>query len=410
MNISTLYSALFSVALALFHAHVCGEQNYYIRRFIVVQPETGLGCRISGVVSTGFLAYVTNRVLVIDWHSSQEHSSNFAELFMNKDKKNMSAVIYDTRDFYDSTVPPNANECLLDLTAKNRFIDFWGLINSEIWSKLDAQCDIIRLITDELFLDIVQKTEMGKQKKEEISQIRYLYGHFLNKTLVPSTNLKLKINHFLKTTTHRAKWMSIHSRGALDPTGELTKRAINCALQMLQIKAIRYIFFSSESKRLYDMAEAMIPPLNFLAVEKRFENGTAVADLDSHIVHQDHRLVEHWLTALEDWYLIGEADYCTTATSKSEYSTTALMRTGCKYVNVDESCMKVPDPNILRHKPKNMLTLDPKAANAVNVEAFYRQVKKSRIGIKYDKVTMTTKQFIDWYWIRAPTSYVMGEL
>ena len=402
MNLYALCSVLISAVL--FHACVCGEQNYYIRRFIVVQPETGLGSRISGVVSAGFFAYVTNRVLVIDWQSNQEHTSNFPELFMNKDKKNMSAVIFDTKDFYDSTVPSNANECVLDLTIRNRFVDFWGIINYDIWSRLDAQCDIIRLVTDELFLEIVQKSQMAQQKIEQISQIKYLYGHFLNKTLVPSTNVKLKINHFLKTTTHRAKWMSIHSRAALDPTGDLTKKAINCGLQMMQSKIIRYIFFSSESKRLYDMAEEMIPPMNLLAVEKRFDNDTDVADMNARNLHQ-----EHSITALEDWYLMGEADYCTAATLKSEYSTTSLMRTPCKYVNIEESCTKVPDPNILRHKPKNMLTLDPKAASAVNVELFYNKVKKSRVGIKYDKVTMTTKQFLDWYWIRAPTSYVWGE-
>lgn len=45
----------------------------YVRKFIVVEPEAGLGRRIGGVVSTAYLAYAMDRVLVIDWKQSNEY-------------------------------------------------------------------------------------------------------------------------------------------------------------------------------------------------------------------------------------------------------------------------------------------------------------------------------------------------
>ena len=121
MKVNRSLLLTFTYVLVLLLTLTAEEQNYYIRRFIVVQPEGGLGCRISGVVSAGFLSYLTSRVLVIDWQSStrlegREGGPRFKDMFFAHDYSNRSAVIYDPyNSFYDPTLPPNANECLLGL-------------------------------------------------------------------------------------------------------------------------------------------------------------------------------------------------------------------------------------------------------------------------------------------------------
>ena len=256
------------------------------------------------------------------------------------------------------------------MTVNNNYAGFWGLINEGIFKRLDAECDIIRLITDELFMEIVEKSSMGQKRLKDVSDIKFPYGHFMNKTLAPSVPLRHKIAHFVKESTHRARWISISARGALDPSGIFTKKAIECALKMVDLRLVTYIFFASESKRLYDMVEVLVPAQTLITVEKKYANDSLGDLLDT----ADHG--EHWFTALEDWFLVGEAglsshethytlcllivfsilktpfiDYCATSTPKSEYSTTSAMRTGCRYIRMDDNdCSKPPDPNVLHPK------------------------------------------------------------
>jgi len=51
---------------------VSKKPGSFVRKFVVVQPERGLGNRISGIISTSFLAYMMDRVLVLDWQTTGE--------------------------------------------------------------------------------------------------------------------------------------------------------------------------------------------------------------------------------------------------------------------------------------------------------------------------------------------------
>jgi len=45
----------------------------FVRKFLIVETDMGLGNRISGIISCGFLAYLMDRVLILDWKSTPEH-------------------------------------------------------------------------------------------------------------------------------------------------------------------------------------------------------------------------------------------------------------------------------------------------------------------------------------------------
>ena len=48
-------------------------ENALVRKFIVIESEGGLGSRISSLISCAYLAYLMDRVLVIDWKVSEDH-------------------------------------------------------------------------------------------------------------------------------------------------------------------------------------------------------------------------------------------------------------------------------------------------------------------------------------------------
>jgi hypothetical protein len=282
------------------------------------------------------------------------------------------------------------------LTERNSFVHFWALVDKEVYIKLDAECDVIKLKTNQLFIDVIEKSLFSSVLLPSASRkFKYPFGQILNRVLQPNVALKHKLTHLVKTTFGRP-WLSIHSRGNLDPTGKLTQRAIECANHLLKSGEIYYVFFASESERLSGMVEDMtVPSRAYISIEKRFENASisSISDL---------QYVEHGTTALEEWYFMGEATYCTTVTPKSTFSTTAMMRTSCKYIPfIHEGGNCSVQHEIFHVKPKNMLVFEqPKGAknSSINIDKFWDVIPKKSISINFAPVIKTKVSDIRVFW------------
>lgn len=309
-------------------------------------------------------------------------------------RESAQTIIYGLSSAIDDTLPKNVNECTLDLTERNSFIDFWAIVDKDIYLKLDTECDVIKIRTNELFLDLIEKSAFAPILLPVANRkFKYPFGQILNRVLQPSILLKHKLTHLVKTFFGRP-WMSIHSRGKLDPDGKLTVRAIDCANHLLKKGEIEFIFFSSESERLTDIVEENIKPLSaYISIEKKFEN----VSITSHT-----QFVEHGTTALEEWYLMGEATYCTTVTPKSMFSSTALMRTGCKYIpSTLHAGNCTVEHQIFHVKPKNMLVFEqPKDGknNSINVDKFWQVIPQKKVAINFAPVLKTTVKEIRKFW------------
>ena len=376
----------------------------FVRKFLVVEPEGGLGTRIAGIISSAFLAFVMDRVLVIDWKSTQNFPSTFNDLFHLVDASSPSSnnVLYGESSVYDRTLPPNVQECTFDLSSKTNFFDFWVLVEKELYVMMDAECAVIRIRTNQLFLELVEQSVYGK-KVLELSKIKYPYGHILRKILRPSKDIRNKILHFSKTSTTDGKWLSVHSRGVLDTSSKNTISSIDCANHLLAEKKINRLFFSSDSSRISELFVNRVAPYALITLERKYMNDTDVTNLE-HMMEREH-WIENAETSLEDWYLLGEADFCMTSTPHSLFSTTAMMRTGCLFIpyQLGGNCTDDIDRGVNSRfkKPKNMLVLDVKSMqeNKVDVKQFWSSVKRTQVPIKFEAVHETSIASLRTFWL-----------
>jgi hypothetical protein len=361
----------------------------FVRKFIVLEPIHGIGARLSASISTGFLAFG-------DFFSKVEQPLQ------------KSSVIYDPNEVFDSTIPANVWECVFDFTDNDNFIDFWALIDVNIFLKMDADCDVIRIKSNQLFLQIAEDSEYSKLSMSNTTRrLKYPFGHILRKILRPNKEIKNKINHLMLSQDLRGRWISIQIRGFLDSSLAQTELAIDCANHLLAEKTISRIFFSTESQRISDLFENRVAPIHLITLNRRYVNDT---DVTTTTRHRDAHsgIIFNGQTSLEDWYLIGEAPYCTTSTPTSLFSTTAMMRTSCQYIpySLGSNCTFDVDPRkspVLYKKPTNLLKIGtPKPGEAsIDNTAFWKKIGRKQVAVRFDHILETTVGSLRDFWLSA---------
>jgi len=226
----------------------------------------------------------------------------------------------------------------------------------------------------------------------------------MDKIMRPKKAVKNKVKHFIKTSFYGGPWLSIHSRGVYDINSEHTMKAISCANHLLKLDKIKYVFFSSESQRLAELVESnVVPSSAVVTIEKKFENESLVSSASL----PRPRYIEHGPTALEDWFLMGEADYCMTPTPKSVFSSTSVMRTACRYIPFSAGSNCSVDNSTFYIKPKNMLVFDqPKSGSLsnINVDKFWARIPRKMVAVKFSAVEATTIEGVRSFWLtpRSP--------
>ena len=116
-------------------------------------------------------------------------------------------------------------------------------------------------------------------------------------------------------------------------------------------------------------------------------------------------------TAVAEWYLIGEADYCTIGCERSTFSTTAIKRTDCIYLPyyLAENCV-TSSMNSTRAKPNTEFVLDslwkeitsglledPGGTN-MGVSYFIAALRKEKKGITTSMTAQTHPDVVSNIW------------
>ena len=183
---------------------------------------------------------------------------------------------------------------------------------------------------------------------------------------------------------------------------------------MLSHNLISKFFFATETvtqqQKVYD---SISPPGKLVYFGKKLVNDSNNEHIDSFELRKDPKMME---IAVAEWYLVGEADYCSTGCQRSTFSTTAISRTDCKYLPYydAESCAT----NSLKSsttKPFTEFVLeslweeivagnvqDPGRSES-GVADFMTSLKKQKKGITTAMTIQTHPNVISSFWSHQPT-------
>jgi hypothetical protein len=171
------------------------------------------------------------------------------------------------------------------------------------------------------------------------------------------------------------------------------ERAFKCANKLLKEGMIAYVFFAADSMNLVNMARKYISmPQRLIEIPdklqhyKRYEEGDNYDMRDSRGMH----------TAVLEWYLVGEADFCMSASIyTSTFSKTAVARGRCKYLHYHAADECVVDKlNPLADKEILLKTRSAKQELLVEIprvrdEDVWESIRKYR---QVDKMQCTHKE------------------
>lgn len=372
-----------------------------------------------------------NRVLVIDWPIDRSCGQTFSDLFIESRQGLFSkSILYTPGELYmntntntssvpmqqlynvgDINVNINVNdnesvyqkivtECSLDFKlVDGTFRDFWAILNPRIYDDLNKQCTVIRVKSNVRFSQLIDKAITFDRPWLD-SKLKLLgsdpFRRMMRKLFVPKPEIISKVD-VTKNLMKGHSWMSIHARGYYELYNE-TPRALACAKAMLEHKYITHIFFATETQRLLNLVEDAISNESLVILPKRMVN-----DTDGKL-HDSFDIRNELETAVLEWYLIGEASYCSVASLRSTFSTTAVSRGYCHYIPHyygSECVHHVRDQEHGFKKPRTEFVLENiNAENAtlrVNVTAsesqisqFWDSIEKYPVSIRLDWVKFTT--------------------
>ena len=206
----------------VFGGSVLGNEGH--TKFLVILVQSGLGNRIQTIASSAILAYLMDRVLVIDWPMDHDCGSHLTDLFKEERAPHHSdhALLYHPENVYTPKgVTPQhlAQECIIDFTHdQGSFKDFWFLLSPNIYETVDLQCDIIKLHSNIKFTSLIENSRVFQTEKfsKKLSllgedpfgkMIRRIFNNPVDSIM--NTIIKFKRDYGL---TSRHRWMSLHSR------------------------------------------------------------------------------------------------------------------------------------------------------------------------------------------------------
>ena len=318
---------------------VCDEQR---KKIIVNVGFSGLGNRLLGLTSTALLAVLLDRSLFLTWMHTPSCGATFSELFVHYSDAS-SGVFYHSNDteFVGGVIGKgdpneamllNHTECRLRLDQTNNFNHFWFLQDPVLFQRLQNECDVIHIQTNQYYAPMLYILE---------PRLKYLYTtspfEYFSKCLF---RIRYDIAKRAKRDISKlkGKWLSIHSRGYYD-SGKASMKALKCANRLLSIGLIDRIFFATDAEDLHALAVKSIP-----AHALFFYNKTLVPrEILGNAKLEGQYIRSQMTDAIREWYVLGQADYCMSTTMESStFSQTAISNGKCKFIPfaLGEDCDK----------------------------------------------------------------------
>lgn len=293
---------------------------------LIFTPSNGIGNRLLAIVSAVMLAMMTDRIFELNWKPTKDCGYSYHQLFHPlKESHTLRVFIPDTQmtPRLPNIVTRNETKCELDLERKDN-LHFYFLRDQQLFERMNDECHIIFMRYNHYFANLLALPDLGPTSFRVKDYFPNPFNQISNVIFRPHVSFVTKAQKFIEEKFENRKWMSIHARGFYDQ-GMNTDRMLQCANKLLQNGDISHIFFSTDSEQLRNISYSTIKMEGAL-VEWAEEKHSTENTTDM---------------ALLEWYIIGEADYCMSATlGDSTFSKTSVLRGKCKYVQFkyDSDC------------------------------------------------------------------------
>ena len=176
-------------------------------------------------------------------------------------------------------------------------------------TKLDKECDIIYAVSNQWFAPIFYPRKIEADTITVIERFPSPFKTFMKCLFVPNSDVLNDVSGLLEKF-QGIKWLSIHARGFFDG-GKGTSKTLECAKRLLEKDIVQQILFVTDSIQLEELARNTIAPKYLNTIEKQ--------QIPPEIFKYNRTIEGHYIrdameTALAEWYLIGEADFCMSPT------------------------------------------------------------------------------------------------
>jgi len=324
------------------------------RKLILEIGKGGLGNKLWGVLSGTMMALSMGRTLEVDWPDEVKQLKGVFEDFFVSPIVPRGEAFNLTKRYsaseHKEVIYPHTR-CNVDLTVGSQKHGLahlgdtnWVIRSPTLLGRLDAECDTIRMKLNfdlsGLLLD-PGHGEFSSKLKEKFP----LSNHdvFKKGFLVPRPEHQIRVDLFKRANglgSSGSKYATFHSRGLFDADGQLTRVGLECAKSLVDKKLVNKIFFSSDQRRMLNMAKSILPAANFVAYENKtmvlslremaalgmLANLTAPPKDPSYAIRNESDI------AFFEWLLIGSGDYCITPTV-STFAMTSILRSECTYLD-----------------------------------------------------------------------------
>ena len=219
------------------------------KKIVLDVNMAGFGNKLLAIVSTGVLATLMNRIVELDWSVQRNYQSIFNTI---QQQPNME-IFRDANSSSSTNWETVVSECNLKFTPSNDFQHFWFLRHPQLFQKMDQVCDIIKITGNTYYAPFLMDPSVFGDVGNKLRQIftdnpMEIIGKC---HLAALPNLQQQSTQIINDMrSSGGKWLSIHARAYYDYSGKASSKAFTCARKLLEIGAIKKVYFATESPKL----------------------------------------------------------------------------------------------------------------------------------------------------------------
>lgn len=329
------------------------------KKIILFLDHGGLGNRMLATASIALLAVKMDRIFELRWVKDHSLQEDYAALFQTPPVPpypDLKPFLFWGEEPISKSKNINQRYCRLLFNAETDEKDelpyhhFNVLKDPELFHRINTVCDVITIDTNLWHGHLILGPQFGKGSQHMLATYQKPF-HDMAKILFKPNAQVLKrayaVTDLMKNDKGGpVKWMSIQARELFTEEWETKSggqlgQAFACANKLLEEKTISYVFFAADSIPMRNAAKRLISDQKFLKTLDDTENlgkdivshSYSKGENDNYEIRHSHGV----FTALTEWYIVGEADYCLSPSAEhSTFSKTAIARGNCMYLNFRE--------------------------------------------------------------------------
>ena len=308
------------------HSNTSSDANCYTKKRLIIDvSKSGMGNRLLAVVSAIIYSISMDRTLELIWERTSSCNASFDELFKPKEVAGIYyPFIHSGNKFKVKYLVEQVKNICNVRFDQNYFINLQLIHDKELFERFEQNCDVIYIKSNQFWGHLILNHEFNP-RIEYIKKIFHSpFSHISKIVFRPENIITNKINAIKKLMKGKT-FLSIHARGFYE-SGKGVRKIFLCANKLLAEKKISYILFITDKHELAQLARTLVSRNDSLIIPVKEE---VIGERDSMSIRDEMD------TAVAEWYIIGEADYCMSPTiGVSTFSTSAIVRGKCKYLNI----------------------------------------------------------------------------